>query len=333
MIVTTTTTTTTATATATIPPPTLLMNLPSTPETNSTPLSFKELIDSPDEIMEPFRPGQCLFCPNSSPSFDDSVIHMQKSHGLFVPYQQHLIVDLETLFRYLHLVIFGYRECIHCGTERTTVQAVQQHMAGKGHCKFNILEQDSEFAEFYDFSEPEYEAESDVEGDEGERNQEEVAMVSNQKPLLADENSIRLPSGRIISRQSSAQTGPSSTQFRRRTRTSASQLEYHVVEAGIEEGSSKEEHDADIHDTRLLSKREKREKATVAYQVANMSASDRTSLIHLTPSQQRSMLATQHKQMEKVQKEERRRQSKIDRKGNKNLYAYWHTETPVYQCG
>ncbi|KAI1736270.1 C2H2 type zinc-finger-domain-containing protein [Xylaria scruposa] len=316
-----------------MPLSTLLMSLPSIPETKSTSSSFKELINSHDTAMEPFRPGQCLFCSNFSPNFDDSVVHMQKSHGLFVPYQQHLVVDLETLFKYLHLIIFGHRECIHCGTERATVQAVQQHMAGKGHCKFDILEQDSEFAEFYDFSEPEDEAESDIEGDGDESNQEEVAMVSNQKPLLADEDSIRLPSGRIISRQSSAQIGPSSTQFRRRTRTSASQLEYHVVEAGMEEGSSKEEHDADIPDTRLLSKREKREKATVAYQSANMSASDRTTLIHLTPSQQRSMLATQHKQMEKVQKEERRRQSKIDRKGNKNLYAYWHTETPVYQCG
>ena len=58
---------------------------------------------------------------------------MQKSHGLFIPHHQHLAVDLETLFRYLHLVIFGYRECIQCGTERATIQAVQQHMIGKGH--------------------------------------------------------------------------------------------------------------------------------------------------------------------------------------------------------
>ncbi|TRX88391.1 hypothetical protein FHL15_010704 [Xylaria flabelliformis] len=326
MIVTTTTTT------ETIPLPTLLMSLPSAPEINSTPSSFKESIDSQNAVMEPFRPGQCLFCPNSSPSFDDSVVHMQKSHGLFVPHQQYLVVDLESLFRYLHLVVFGYRECVHCGTERATVQAVQQHMASKGHCRFDILEQDSEFAEFYDFSQPEIDAESEVENDvEGhgdERNQEEAAIAPDQKTLLADEDSIRLPSGKIISRQS----GPSSTQLRRRIWTSASQLNHHVIEAGTEEGPSKDGYNADIPDTRSLSKREKRDKATVTYQLAKMSASDRSSLIHLTPSQQRSILATQHRQTEKVQKEERRRQSRIDRKGNKNLYAYWHTETPVYQC-
>ncbi|KAF2967298.1 hypothetical protein GQX73_g6262 [Xylaria multiplex] len=292
-----------------------------------------ESIDSPDAAMPPFTPGQCLFCSNSSLSFADSVIHMQKSHGLFVPHQQHLAVDLESLFKYLHLVIFGYRECIHCGTERATVQAVQQHMTGKGHCKFDISEPDSEFAEFYDFSEPEDDAESDVDEDDERRNQEDVAVGSARKPLLADEDSIRLPSGKIISRQLSAQAGSPSTQFRRRARTPASQLEYAAAEPDGEAGSSKGEADSHVPDTRVISKREKRERARVTLQLANMSASDRNGLMHLSGSEQRSLLATQHRHAEKVQKEERRRQGKIDRKGNKNLYAYWHTETPVYQCG
>ncbi|KAI2639568.1 C2H2 type zinc-finger-domain-containing protein [Hypomontagnella submonticulosa] len=325
MIVTTTTTTTT-TATAS----TTTMSLPSSPETGSTPTSFEGFTESSNTAMQPFTPGQCLFCPNSSLNFNDSVIHMQKSHGLFVPNQQHLAVDLETLFEYLHLVIFGYRECIHCGTQRATVQAIQQHMTGKGHCKFDVSEQDSEFAEFYDFSEPEDDVQCDIEGDGSERNQE---ATSSRKPLVADEGSIRLPSGKIISRQSSSQSGPSSTHLRRRTRTTASQLEYSRVDPDDKEGSSKEELDSDNRDTRLLSKREKRERATVTYQLANLSANDRSSLMHLPTSEQRSILAAQHRQAEKVQKEERRRQSKIDRKGNKNLYAYWHTETPVYQCG
>ncbi|KAI1197037.1 C2H2 type zinc-finger-domain-containing protein [Nemania serpens] len=328
VVVTTTATTSTATASQSSLP----MSLSSSPRTNPAPTSFEESIDSPDVTMQPFTPGQCLFCPNPSPSFGDSVIHMQKSHGLFVPHHQNLIVDLETLFTYLHLVISGYRECIHCGTRRTTVQAVQQHMTGKGHCKFDVSEQDSEFAEFYDFSEPEDDAESDTEGDGDERSQEETAGPSR-KPLLADEDSIRLPSGRIISRQSSAQAGSTTTQSRRRARTPASQLEYTAAEPDGEEGSGKEELGPDIPETRILSKREKRERATATYQLANMSASDRSSLMHLPASQQRAILLAQHRHGEKVQKGEKRRQGKIDRKGNKNLYAYWHTETPVYQCG
>ncbi|KAI1073593.1 C2H2 type zinc-finger-domain-containing protein [Whalleya microplaca] len=319
--------TTTATTSTTTPPLSILPeSLPLCLETNSTPTSFNESIDSPDTAMLPFTPGQCLFCPNPSPNFTDSVIHMQKSHGLFVPHQQYLVVDLETLFKYLHLVIFGYRECIQCGTERATVQAVQQHMTGKGHCKFDISEQDSEFAELYNFSEPEDEG-SDA------RHQDQRTTSSSQTLLLTDKDSMRLPSGRIISRHSSAQAGPSLIQSRRRTWTSALQTEYSLEEPDDEEGSSKEELNSDKCDTRLFSKREKRERATVTYQLTNMSANDRNGLMHLSTSQQCSILATQHRHAEKVQKEERRRQSRIEQKGNKNLYAYWATETPIYQCG
>ncbi|KAI1638228.1 C2H2 type zinc-finger-domain-containing protein [Biscogniauxia mediterranea] len=339
MLVTPTATTTTTTA----PLPTLPMSLSSSPETNSTLTSFKESVDSPDATMQPFTPGQCLFCPNSSTSFTDSVVHMRKSHGLFVPHQQHLLVDLETLFGYLHLIVFGYRECLQCGTERATVQAVQQHMTGKGHCTLDISDPDSEFADFYDLSEPEDDAEGGSEGDGDKRIRAQTPTSSRRKPIPADEDSIRLPSGKIISRKSSAPAGLLSlTQLRRRTPNLASQqLEYSVIVEPEEEeeedgGSGKDVLGADVRDTRLLlllSKRKKRERAMVTYQMANMSANDRRSLVHLPASQQRSVLAAQLRHADKVQKEERRRQSRVDRKGNKNLYAYWHTETPVYQCG
>ncbi|KAM0497901.1 hypothetical protein ACHAQF_005956 [Verticillium nonalfalfae] len=78
--------------------------------------------------------------------------HMQKVHGLFIPDKKRLIVDLETLFSYLHLIIVRHNECICCGTQRASTLAVQQHMLGKGHCKFDIASDDSEFADFYDFS-------------------------------------------------------------------------------------------------------------------------------------------------------------------------------------
>lgn len=316
------------------------MNLPLSPQPNSTTTTPQEPTNSPDNSMPQFVSEQCLFCPKLSPNFTDSMVHMRKSHGLFIPHQQHLAVDLEALFRYLHLIIFGYRECIKCGTERSTVQAVQQHMTGKGHCNFDTSEEDSEFADFYDFSESENSTDSEAEGDGDEGDQEETTASSSQKPQPAGQDSIRLPSGKIISRQSSAQAGPSLTQQRRRARTYASRLEQTLVEAGDEEkeegekeGSSKEDPDSGVHDTRLLSRREKREKQTVTYQLASMSASDRNSLVHLPASQQRAILAAQFRHTVKVQKEERRRQGKVDRKGNKNLYAYWHTETPVYQCG
>lgn len=201
-------------------------------------------------------------------------------------------------------------------------------MTGKGHCKFDISGSDSEFSEFYDFSELQEGADSDVEANGEERNQQ-----SSRKPLLADESSIRLPSGRVILRKSSVQAELSFSQLHRRNRTLTSRLEESSIEPDDEAGSSKDKLKSDKDDTRLISKREKREKAMVTYKLANMSANDRKGLIHLPAAQQRSILATQHRHMEKLQKEERRNQSHIERKGNKNLYAYWATETPVYQCG
>lgn len=294
--------------------------------------SPKESIDSHNATMQPSIPGQCLFCPNLSADFLGSVAHMQKSHGLFIPHRQHLLVDLETLFKYLHLVIFDYRECLHCGTERTTVQAVQQHMIGKGHCRFDPADQDSEFGDFYDFtfSEAEGNEESDFESDIEECDVRNQPASPSRQPLQVDEDSLRLPSGKIISKRSSDQTGLSINHLRRRMRTPPSQLEYARVESEEEESSEDLLHHGG---TQALSKREKRERAVITHQLENMRANDRSALMHLSASEQRSLLAVQYRNEEKVQKEERRRQGKIDRKGNKNLYAYWNTETPVYQCG
>ncbi|KAF4444232.1 hypothetical protein FACUT_813 [Fusarium acutatum] len=278
-----------------------------------------------------FTPGQCLFCPSVYPTLAESILHMRSSHGLFIPYKQHLLVDLETLFRYLHLVIYEYRECIHCGTRRTTVQAVQQHMMGKGHCKFDVSE-GSEFADFYDFSRQDLDTEDEVLSEDDEDESEGAETKLDRKPLQVDRDSIRLPSGRLISKKPSAQVEPSVSQLRDRKRTPRSQLEYSSIEVD-EEVPMHEGQAPDTSDTRLLSRRERRQKATVTYQLANMSVGDRSALMHLSASEQRSLIATQHRFTEKVQKQESRRQRRIDRKGNKNLYAYWHTETPVYQCG
>ncbi|KAF5666682.1 C2H2 zinc finger transcription factor [Fusarium heterosporum] len=282
-----------------------------------------------DPAMRVFASERCLFCPATSPTFLENVAHMQNVHGLFVPYKQHILVDLETLFRYLHLVIFDYRECIYCGTERSTIQGVQHHMVGKGHCKFEVR-QDSEFADFYDFSRPQIETEDNSESEDDAGEYGEKTTQPDQKPLQIDQDSLRLPSGRLISKKSSKRVEPSISQLHRQTQPILSQLDHQSSEAEVDHSKK---HDSSAHDGRSLTRREKRQQSTVTYQLANLSASDRSALMHLSASEQRSLIATQHRFTEKVQKEESRRQRKIDRKGNKNLYAYWNTETPVYQCG
>jgi pre-60S factor REI1 len=206
-------------------------------------------------------------------------------------------------------------------------------MMGKGHCKFDISE-DSEFADFYDFgsSQPELSDDSasgDDDGDE-ENDNDDSRTKLDRKPLQVDQDSMRLPSGRLISKKTSAQVEPSLSQVRRRLRTTAPQLEYVPAGSDDELDTSNE---ASTPDTQVLTRREKRQKATAAHQLANMSAGDRNALMHLSSSEQRSLITTNQRFTEKVQKEESRRQRRLDRKGNKNLYAYWNTETPVYQCG
>ncbi|KAI2785047.1 C2H2 type zinc-finger-domain-containing protein [Daldinia loculata] len=104
-----------------------------------------------EELEEPSAPdfdaGSCLFCAQESDILDDNMTHMAAAHGFNVSFQEFLAVDLETVVEYLHFVIFGYRECICCGTRRSTVEGIQQHMVAKGHCRFDISIETEEFYE------------------------------------------------------------------------------------------------------------------------------------------------------------------------------------------
>lgn len=111
--------------------------------------------------------------------------HMAAAHGFSVPFQDYLAVDLETVVWYLHFIIFGYRECICCGygTRRSTVEGVQQHMVGKGHCRFDISP-DTE--DFYEMPQSENPVTEQTQGDSSKL--------------------VRLPSGKLISNRNNLET-------------------------------------------------------------------------------------------------------------------------------
>ncbi|KAL7940642.1 C2H2 type zinc-finger domain-containing protein [Trichoderma barbatum] len=100
-----------------------------------------------------FSPEQCLFCGAENDTFNDNLAHMSKEHSFAIPHEDDLIIEPETLIGYLHLVIYGYGECIMCAVSRDTVEGIQHHMTAKGHCRFNI---NSDVAEFYNIARPEY---------------------------------------------------------------------------------------------------------------------------------------------------------------------------------
>ena len=115
--------------------------------------------DSGADLLEEYEasadrecvPSKCLFCNQDNSDIASNVGHMRRAHGFVIPEEDRLVVEIETLIAYFHLVIFGYCECLYCGSQRHTGEGAQQHMIGKGHCKFDLYNEDSEFRDFYDF--------------------------------------------------------------------------------------------------------------------------------------------------------------------------------------
>lgn len=310
-----------------------------------------------DTGKQPFIHERCLFCNKDSDDLDSSLLHMQTVHGLYIPDRKHLIVDLDVLVEYLHLVIFGYNECICCGTQRNTPQAVQQHMLGKSHCRFDISNKESEFADFYDSSAAASEADSSDDEDgntveaEGAREDAETGAQSNstrpaglQEAIQPDDTSLRLSSGKIISKGAPSRPHQRRQQEARSRRRSASPS---LITEGADAASGEEGVDASSSSSSstalipsnaggrhqgALTKSEKRAQA-VTTQLARLSVNDQQSLAHLPASQQRSLLATQQKQAEKARRAERRYRSRVEGLGNKTLMGHYRAAGPERKNG
>lgn len=266
---------------------------------------------------EDFDPAQCLFCNRIHSSLDDNLAHMLKMHGLFIPDKDHLVVDVETLTAYLHLIIFAYFQCLYCGTERSSTEAVQQHMMGKGHCKFDISSKESEFCDFYDFG-------FDHEDDEEENEAGGIPAKRSSVPIVQpDDTSLRLPSGKILSHRPARQPRSQQNKPRPNADITGPRL------GSIPPVSSPPTSDsAPTHSTSsALTKAEKRG-AALSNQLVQLRADDRRSLMHMPTSQQRALLATQKKQMDKVRKAERTMQSRVEGMGNKALMKHFVPDTP-----
>ena len=95
---------------------------------------------------------RCLFCNYDSPTFDLSVMHMTKYHGMFIPEKDYL-VDLKGLITYLQEKVTENNECLFCHKLKNSASAIQTHMRDKGHCMiaFDTEEEMVEVGQFYDF--------------------------------------------------------------------------------------------------------------------------------------------------------------------------------------
>ncbi|KAI1865702.1 hypothetical protein JX265_008025 [Neoarthrinium moseri] len=198
-------------------------------------------------------------------------------------------------------------------------------MLGKSHCRFDIADPTSEFADFYDFSDVDTDSEEESEGDTCGK----TAISAHETSIRLDEESMRLPSGKVVSKSSHMKHQQRLHRHRPSTPEEDNQRRLHVVQEGTDKLDQGNETASAVsvrgrHD---LTNGEKRDSAFTT-QLAQLSANDRRSLMHLPSSQQRSILATQKKQLEKARRAERRYQGRVEGLGNKTLMAHFKPDTP-----
>lgn len=260
-----------------------------------------------------FDPRQCIFCNVDNDDLEQNLDHMYKKHGLFIPDKNYLIVDLEALVDYFHLVVFGYSECLYCGLQRRSPQAVQQHMIGKGHCKIDISSEESEYRDFYDFGPSSDNSADDDIANEGGKPSKQTKDLS----FDPDEMTIRLASGKTLSHRSSDKARLHKYKPRRAAliATDESGPSEHKDRGPLPKAGPVA---ARSGTSGALTRSTKRE-AVFEKQLATMRAEDRRALAHLPAPQQRVLLAKAKAQVERARKEENEMKLKIQLKANRSI--------------
>ncbi|PTB38729.1 uncharacterized protein TrAFT101_006751 [Trichoderma asperellum] len=233
-----------------------------------------------------FNPKQCLFCDEENENFGQSLDHMSKAHSFTIPQPAYLIVEPETLVGYLHLVIHGYGECILCAARRDTVEGIQHHMKAKGHCRFNVA---SDLAEFYDVPSLEYQA---------------------------GEESLRLPSGRLLSHR----TGPTRPALARIARQSAERN----LEGRTTSALATRPNESELVPTQ---NNDNSPPAAPSTQISQLSRGDQQSLAHLPDHEVRSILATTARAIDQSRREEQQSQLGLAQAGNTTLTGHFRMDT------
>ena len=164
-------------------------------------------------------PSECLFCNVDSLNVRDNVEHMHSVHGLYVPEPARLS-DMETFLGYLAFIVYDCNECLYCGAERNSLEAIRSHMKDKGHCMIN-LDRESELLDFWDVSD---------DGDCEDANAAWTGTTGYMRDHISA-TELRLPSGFIVA--SRLDTAPRARPTLARSRTKASQTQIEMTEMNV----------------------------------------------------------------------------------------------------
>lgn len=262
----------------------------------------EDSVDTRNPVAQ-FEPAQCLFCKCCSMDLDTNLEHMLKRHGLFIPDRDYLIIDSETLIEYFYLVIFGYFECLYCGSQRSNVQAAQQHMIDKGHCKIDISNEDSEFRDFYDFNSA---------SDDSDSEKVDSKLERSNATFVDMGRSMRLSSGKVLSHRTQGKPRLPRHGISRAETTGASSIPRSCTSLGV---SQPQPESTPPSQSKRVAKRE----ATFLNQLANLRDSDRRSLMHLPVTQQRAIVFRGKRLVEQARKDQNEMLLKIQLKANRSI--------------
>lgn len=187
-------------------------------------------------------------------------------------------------------------------------------MMGKGHCKIDIMDKESEFRDFYDFDTG---SETNDSGDDNE-----TSTKADRRPFVRpDDKTVRLESGRILTHRSHAKAHPVRRNFRdtRNALPDASQNEQGAASENATSASTSTSQDLNHLKTPGALARSAKREAVFEKQLASLRAEDRRSLAHLTLPEQRVVLAKAKAQVERARKEENEMKLKIQLKANRAI--------------
>ena len=107
------------------------------------------LIDEKIKSAPRLEETDCLFCNETSATFEDNMSHMTMSHSFFIPDIEYL-VDMHGLIKYLGEKISVGNVCLYCnekGRSFRSLEAVRTHMVRYIHFFIHAL--DSSYVDFF----------------------------------------------------------------------------------------------------------------------------------------------------------------------------------------
>jgi pre-60S factor REI1 len=156
--------------------------------------SEAEEVDSDEWESEDVEIKDCLFCEHHSASIYKNLKHMSTAHSFFIP-DFEFVTDVKALMEYLGGKVKEGFMCLWCSNNNKafwSVEATQQHMRDKGHCK--IMHEGAYLAEFIDFYDYTTSYPDKPEGDED--------MEVEVPELDGSDYQLTLPSGATIGHRS-----------------------------------------------------------------------------------------------------------------------------------